>query len=233
MLKPLIEEAVAKNNTNLHAIRELLNRHDTSLNLTDATTSFIRGVHFGVEQPKGQQCWYNDGRQMPLPEVNVVVPHATTFGQNHVIDVLGHWKAQGDLILLKEGNTSVVEQLLTPDVLEAFQFTFEQLQTIFLEFNNWYIQFSRAAPDTDINTVQGPDNYHRIAAAMYYSPIFSQWVQHLKKRGFVKLAPVCDRLTRSNSFRYQFPMSPELHTALSTGFNLLEVATQGKENEDV
>jgi len=246
MLKKPIETAVMENNSNLHSIKELMKKHDRSLHLTDPSAQFVRQVRFMVKHPtyvsstgKENVCWYNDDDPMARPETLIIVPHDQTHGRNHVISVLGQWPSV-DAIMLNPGATTIIDRPFTPDVKEAFDFTFQQLQTLNIELNTWYAQFSRGetragaqADDGEINTIGGADNYHRIAAAMYYSPVFSQWVQWMKKKGYVKLAPVCDRLTRSNSFRYLNPMSPELHTALSTAFNLIQAVEAGpKEDED-
>jgi hypothetical protein len=184
-------------------------------------------VRFKLKETKTH---YAEFGKMQMPEVVVRVSHDPTFGQNHVIDVLGQWVEIDCSIPMRLGDTKLVELPLTPDVQEAYEFTFDQLQTLYTELNMWYIQFSKGQPDAEMGSIHGPLHYHRTAAAMYYSPVFSQWVQHLKKQGYIKLAPVCDRLTRSNSFRYETPMSPELHTALSTGFNLLQAVEAAKEN---
>ena len=238
-MEPLIQAAAARNNEALRPTIAALTAIDATLFPTDPRARFCRKVKLkmAMQQSAGRTCcWYNfDGKwqqsswsppAMPVPIVDIEIDHEKTYGQNHVISVLGRWLPTDEILSLKKGDKALCEMDLNPEVQEAFDYTIQQCQIVYTELNSWYRQFSRRKEfwatkitDEGMNEIHGPENYHRIAAAMYYSPIFNQWVQHLRQHT-IELAPVCDKLTRSNSFDYVEAMTPELHAALSTGLNL-------------
>jgi len=244
-MEPMIQAAAARNNEALRPTIAALTAIDATLFPTDPRSRFCRKVKLKMVMLRVQQsagrtcCWYNyDGKTtigaippvMPVPIIDIEIGHEKTYGQNHVISVLGRWLPTDEILFLKKDDKALCEMDLNPEVQEAFDYTIQQCQIVYTELNSWYRQFSRrkekVATKIDdwkdwkgMNEIHGPENYHRIAAAMYYSPIFNQWVQHLRQR-IISLAPVCDKLTRSNSFDYVEAMTPELHAALSTGLNL-------------
>lgn len=145
-------------------------------------------------------------------KATLVIVHPPTFGEQYFRDILG----DAGLAVLEHLTPHEIGGLVAPDwVAEAVEYTRQHMENLYSMLPEWTKQFKDVG-----GAVEGTENYHRIAAAIYYSPVIAGWAQHMKSS--VNLAPQCLTLRRTNRFKYETPMPDALHSALSTALTLAQ-----------
>lgn len=225
-LKPVINAKAEEVYNEIVPLQQRLLGMDHSLGVTNPSSSFDRKVVLFCHRPPC--CWYSDPvmtapEPMSFPKFSIEVPHHQTWGKQHIMRALGKWVDYGMHIELAPGDVGLGEKLpFSPEVWEAFDFTMEQLGHVHKELSEWYWQFSvgEHAPQREPNTITKGEQYHRVAAAMYFSPVINQWAHYLHEQTTIELAPQSMVLRKNTSFNYRRAMPVELSSALQTGLSL-------------
>ena len=236
-LTPILDAAAKEVYDEISPINQKLLCQDSSLGVTYPTHSWDRTVTLFCFRPS--QCWYSDPSNsrpdpMTYPKFKLEVPHHETWGKQHAMRAFGRgsrWIDYGVSVELSPNDTGIEKAAFDPDMQEAFDFTMTQLGHVHKELSEWYWQFSvggaagddyphDATYNREPNTLAQGEHYHRIAAAMYYSPIVNQWANYLHENKTIKLAPQSQALRKNTSFRYQNAMPVELSSALQTALTL-------------
>jgi hypothetical protein len=244
-LQPLLESAATESYNEIRPRLNALLELDNTLGLYGRTSKLERIIQLKIPNPAGGCPFasdeYDESRPFAMPTLKLDIPHHETWGLRHHLKTFGQKFTDGIIIsqpyIACSYNPDFNGLTMPEEVLEVWQYTFKQLETLFSELAHWYVQFSQRQPGNDrVNSISSTENYHRAAAAMQFSPVFAQWVQFIGETNKVwyvdDCPPPCKVLRRSSTFKYQKGMAHELHVALSTALHLAQAQLAAKKEEE-